>query len=277
MTADSALGRSIIRHGTLFLAAQWALLAGATWAYGMRWPRCLLFMAVTAVFHVVLTGLLYWRREDFRVEGAPHRLDRVNLSNTLTFGRLSSIPTLLFLVLQASSYPDSLRPVIIPLMCLVFITDFLDGVIARRRGQITFVGRYLDSTSDYLMIIALSIAFFYYALIPTWFFALIIARLVLFALGMAILAFRNGQADPRATFLGKASIFAVMVLYVMEIAGLLGVPFIGNDVVVRYMEYVVAAVIAASFVDKAVFLSRMFGEPRATGETHRPPTAGRST
>jgi phosphatidylglycerophosphate synthase len=230
MTAGGALGRSIIRHGALFLAAQWALLAGVTWAYGMRWPRCFLFMAVSAVFHVVLTWLLYWRREDF-------------------------------------------RPVIVPLMCLVFVTDFLDGIIARRRGEITFVGRYLDSTSDYLMIIALSIAFFYYELIPTWFFALIIARLVLFALGMAILAVRSGQADPQATFMGKASIFAVMVLYVMEIAGLLGVPFIGNDAVVRYTEYAVAAVIAASFVDKAVFLARRFTSPRTA---HRPPSAGRS-
>ena len=277
MTADIALGRSIIRHGILFLAVQWALLAGVTLAYGMRWPRCLLFMAVSAVFHAILTLLLYWRREDFRLEGTPRRLERVNLSNTLTFGRLSSIPTLLFLVLQASSSPASLRAVIIPLMCLVFVTDFLDGIVARRRGEITFVGRYLDSTSDYLMIIALSIAFFYYELIPAWFFALILARLVLFALGMAILALRNGQADPRATFLGKASIFAVMVLYVMEIAGLLGVPFIGNDVVVRWTEYLVAAIIAASFLDKAVFLSRMFGAPRPAADAQRPPTAGRSS
>ena len=40
---------------------------------------------------------------------------------------------------------------------LVFASDMLDGMIARRRNEITFIGRYLDSTSDYLMIIAVSI------------------------------------------------------------------------------------------------------------------------
>ena len=54
------------------------------------------------------------------------------------------------------------------------------------------------------------------------------------------LALRSGKTDPLATFLGKASIFALMVLYVMKVAGLLGVPWIGDDVVIRIVEYVVA-------------------------------------
>ena len=284
MKADTSLGRSIIWHGTLFFFAQSALLAGVTWAWGMPWGRCVLFLGISAVFHALLTALLLFRADDFRVEGAARRLSRVNLPNTLTFGRLSSIPTLLFLVLQASAFPGSLRPVIVPFMCLVFATDFLDGIVARRRGEITFVGRYLDSSSDYLMIIALSIAFFYYALIPLWFFVLIMARLVLFAMGMAILTLRDGQANPLATFLGKASIFAVMVLYVMEVAGLLGVPYIGNGTVVRVMEYTVAGVILVSFVDKAIFLARMFSTSRAEtprgraerARKQRTPGAGRS-
>ena len=151
---------------------------------------------------------------------------------------------------------------ILPLMTAVFATDFLDGIIARRRNQITFVGRYLDSTSDYLMIIAVSIIFYYYQLIPLWFFVLIMCRLVLFAFGMAMLALREGKANPLSTFLGKASIFALMVLYVMEIAGLFGVPWIGNELVVRIVEYVVTLVVVVSMVDKAIFLRRAFQKAR---------------
>jgi phosphatidylglycerophosphate synthase len=240
----------------------------------MPWDRCFLFMGISAAYHILLTGFLVFRREDFRLEESQTPLTRVNLPNTLTFGRLSSIPTLLYLVLQASAYPQSLSVVIVPLMCVVFVTDFLDGIVARRRRQITFVGRYLDSASDYLMIIALSIAFYYYRLVPTWFFWLIMARLVLFAAGMAVLALRDREAKPVSTFLGKASIFAVMVLYVLEAAGLLGVPYIGAELVVRIVEYAVAAVIAASFVDKAVFLIRMFSAP---GGSMKAPQAGRSS
>ncbi len=271
MKADGALSRSILRHGVLLFLAQTALQSGVTLAYGMKWPRCLLFMAVSAAYHVLLTGLLLFRMQDFRVDGSKKTLSRVNLSNTLTFARLSSIPTLLYLVLQASSYPQSLRAVVIPLVSLVFVTDFLDGIIARRRREITFIGRYLDSTSDYLMIIALSIAFSYYSLIPLWFFILIMARLGLFAIAMFVLALRDGQASPLSTFMGKASIFAVMVLYVMEIADLLGVPVIGNGIVVQVMEYAVAAVILASFVDKAIFLRRMFTAGRPAARAAKPP------
>jgi CDP-diacylglycerol--glycerol-3-phosphate 3-phosphatidyltransferase len=278
MKADTVLGRSILMHGMVFFLAQCTLLAGVTFAYGMQWLRCALFIAISAIYHGTLTALLFLRREDFHLEGSKGTLARVNLSNTLTIGRLSSIPTLLFLVLQASSFPGSLRVVIVPLMCLVFVTDLLDGIVARRRKEITFVGRYLDSTSDYLMIIALSIAFYAYGIIPLWFFILIVARLGLFAIGMAVLALRDGRTNPLSTFLGKASVFAVMVLYVMEIAGLLGVPWIGNEAVIVIVEYVVAAVIVASFVDKAVFLTRMFTAPReepAREEPARPSRAGR--
>ena len=112
------------------------------------------------------------------------------------------------------------------------------------------------------MIVAVSIIFFYYDLIPLWFFILIMCRFVLFAFGMVALALRVGKPDPQSTFFGKASIFALMVLYVMEIAGLFGVPWIGNELVVRIVEYAVALVVAVSMIDKAIFLRREF---RKTG------------
>ena len=126
----------------------------------------------------------------------------MNLSNTLTYSRLSSLPTILFLVIQASDFPATL-PVILPLICAVFATDFLDGMTARRRGEITFVGRYLDSASDYLTIIAVTIVLDYYGLLPLWFLLLVLVRLVLFAVGMGLLALREGKADPLLDIRGQ--------------------------------------------------------------------------
>jgi phosphatidylglycerophosphate synthase len=152
----------------------------------------------------------------------------------------------------------------------VFATDFLDGMTARRRGQITFVGRYLDSASDYLTIIGVTIMLYQFGLLQLWFLVLVLVRLVLFAAGMAVLALREGKANPLSTFVGKMSVFALMVLYAMEVAHLFGVPVIGATAVVDIVEYVVAAVVVASMVDKAIFLGRRFaGLPprrvRATG------------
>ncbi|HVP19831.1 MAG TPA: CDP-alcohol phosphatidyltransferase family protein [Spirochaetia bacterium] len=265
MPVSRSLERSILIQGIVSLCAQALFLAVVFAAFQMSLSSLLLYLAIALVYHALLIAFLLSRGADFRLEGAQQPLERVNLSNTLTLARLSSIPTLLFLIIEASTYP--LVPVLLPFACLVFATDFLDGIVARRRNQVTFVGRYLDSTSDYVMIIAVSIIFLHYQLIPAWFFILILARLILFALGMGLLALREGKADPVATFLGKASIFATMVLYVLELAERFGVPGIGNSLVVFIVEWVVAAIIVASVVDKAVFLGRRFAKapPRRSG------------
>jgi cardiolipin synthase (CMP-forming) len=265
MPAEKSIRASITRHGALFFLAQAALLLIVTLAYRMGWPRFALFIGISAAYHGLLTGLLVLRSADFRVEATGVQLSRVNLPNTLTLARLSSLPSVLFLIIQASSY--TIVPVILPLMAIVFATDFADGMIARRRREITFVGRYLDSTSDYLMIVAVSVIFYYYDLVPLWFFILILGRLILFAAGMALLALRAGKSDPQATFLGKASIFALMVLYVMKVAGMLGVPWIGDDLVIRIVEYAVALIVVASLVDKAIFLRAKFAELARTRNT----------
>jgi phosphatidylglycerophosphate synthase len=274
---SGSLQRSIVVHGAALCAGQVTLLTIIFASYRMAWLRLFLFLAILLVYHGLLTAFLVSRRADFHVEGMQAPLARVNLSNSLTFGRLSSIPTLVFLIIQASSW--FLVPILLPFACLVFATDFADGIVARKRHQVTYVGRYLDSTSDYLMIVAVSVVFLYYSLIPTWFFILVICRLVLFAFGMAMLALREGKADPVATFMGKASIFATMVLYVMELAELFRVPVIGDRTVVMVIEWIVAAIIVASVADKGLFLRRRFAEapPRQKGTDRAPSSRGGRT
>jgi phosphatidylglycerophosphate synthase len=257
MPTWKSLTRSIILHGVLFFLAQASILVTTTIAFRMAWRRPALFLAILFVFHALLTALLLLRRNDFRIEATGIQLPRVNLSNTLTYIRLSSLPTILFLVLQASDFPTTLR-IILPFICAVFATDFLDGMTARRRGEVTFVGRYLDSASDYLTIIAVTIVLNYHGLIPLWFLLLVLARLVLFAVGMALLAIREGKADPRSTFVGKVSIFSLMVLYAMEIARLFSVLWSGSGIVITIVSYAVATIVLASIVDKAIYLGKRF-------------------
>lgn len=257
MSPRSSLGRSILRYLAAFLLAQAALLAAVFTAYRVPWIRLPAPLAVITAFHAALAAFLLWRRADFRVEGTDTQLERVNAPNVVTLARLSSIPTILFLVLIAGDYP--ILAVALPFISLVFATDFVDGILARRGGGITFIGRYLDSSSDYLMIIAVSVLYLVEGLIPAWLFWLVMARLVLFAAGMALGALRQGAVKPVATFLGKASVFALMVLYAMEAAESFGVPWVGDPRVVRIFEYLVAGVVVVSMFDKAVFLRRLFG------------------
>jgi phosphatidylglycerophosphate synthase len=257
MSWRSSLGRSILRYGTAFFLTQVALLAAVFFAHGIPLVRIALPLAAIAVFHAGLAAFLLWRQPDFKVEGAEAPLERMNAPNVITFGRLSSIPTILFLVLLARDYP--VLPVALPFISLVFASDFVDGIIARRGGGVTFVGRYLDSSSDYLLLIAVSILYLREGMIPAWFFWLLMARLVLFAAGMAWATVRQGAVKPVATFLGKASVFATMVLFAMEAAERFGVPWVGDPRVVRIVEYAVGGIVAISMVDKAAFLRRLLG------------------
>jgi phosphatidylglycerophosphate synthase len=257
MNWRSSLGRSILRYVTGYFASQAALLVVVFAAYRIAWHRLWAPLGVIAAFHAGLAAFLLWRRADFHIEGTDTQLERVNAPNALTIGRISSIPSIVFLVLLARDY--TVLPVTLPFMCLVFATDLVDGLLARRGGGVTFVGRYLDSSSDYLLIIAVSILYRLESLIPVWLFWLIMARLVLFAAGMAWAALRQGVVNPVSTFLGKASIFAVMVLYAMEAAERFGVPWVGDPHVVRIFEYIVAGIVAVSLADKAVFLRRLLG------------------
>jgi phosphatidylglycerophosphate synthase len=271
MGAPRRLLRSILLHGIGFLALQEVIIAVIAAGYGMGWQRAGLFAGVALAYHALLTGVLCYRWEDFHLEPNGPRLQRVNLANTLSFGRISSIPTILFLVVQAPEYP--VLPVTLPFVCIVFATDFVDGMVARGRGEVTFVGRYLDSGSDYVTIIAMSILFYVNQLLPLWFFILVLARLVLFAFGMGVLALREGKANPLATLLGKVSIFSLMVLYLAVIAGLFGVPWIGAPLVVSILQYLVATVVVVSVGDKVVFLWRRFSSIALRRENRRQDSA----
>ena len=47
-------------------------------------------------------------------------------------------------------------PALVAITAAIFLTDLLDGALARRRGQVTRMGGYLDSGSDYLALLALA-------------------------------------------------------------------------------------------------------------------------
>jgi phosphatidylglycerophosphate synthase len=256
MGSENRLRKSIAALVASLYLVQTGILAAVFCAYSIHVREAALFAGINAAFHAALALILISRIMDFRIEGTEPLLEKVNASNVLTIVRLSSIPTALFLILLSRRL--QLLPVALPYLFAVFITDFFDGMIARARKEITMVGRYLDSVSDYLILIATTIVFFAFSLIPAWFFVLILARLVIFAVFMAVAAVKLGRPTPIATFLGKASIFSTMLLYLLETAEYFAIPVIGYPLVVRIFEIVAAAVIVASFFDKALFLRKLF-------------------
>jgi phosphatidylglycerophosphate synthase len=210
------------------------------------------FLAVALPFYILLLVGLFLFKNSFVKEPTGQRLERVNLANVVTLFRVTSMPTLLILVLAAKEYRIRL-----PLLCLVvlvFATDFIDGYISRKAGEVTKVGKMLDSASDYALLIVLTIVFYYFKLVPPWFFLLVTARLGLQVAFVFILIFVNKRIEPRTTIMGKVAVASIMVLYALEVLRLIfGIGRIG---LIAVLEWATAAIVLVSMVDKIVAFAR---------------------
>ena len=175
------------------------------------------FLVGTILFHVAIGGLLFWRHREFApVDPAGGvRAARLTLPNALTLVRLSSIPTLT-LLLAVGPRPGTV-PILVAIAAGVFLTDLFDGVLARRRQQVTPIGGYLDSGSDYLVLLALAMLLAAKGILPSWLALLLTVRLVLHALAMGVLVLRHGLQVARPTTWGKVSVAAAMVLITLEL------------------------------------------------------------
>ena len=68
----------------------------------------------------------------------------------------------------------------------------------------------LDSASDYALLIVLTIVFYYFSLVPPWFFLLVTARLGLQVAFVFILIFVNKKIEPKQTWVQKAGEFVTL-------------------------------------------------------------------
>ena len=74
-----------------------------------------------------------------------------SLPNLLTLARIAVIPVIVGLLYAAS---DTARWAALLLYVAACITDYLDGYLARARGEISAFGRFLDPIADKLLVVA---------------------------------------------------------------------------------------------------------------------------
>jgi len=123
-----------------------------------------------------------------------------NLISTL---RVAMVPVFLWLLFG----PD--RPVAAGvLLGCIGATDWIDGFLARRLGQVSELGKVLDPIADRLAITAAVIGGWVAGVLP-WPVALaLVVREALVALGAAVAAWR-WQVRVEVRFLGKAATFGL--------------------------------------------------------------------
>ncbi|MBN2431156.1 MAG: CDP-alcohol phosphatidyltransferase family protein [Acidobacteria bacterium] len=89
---------------------------------------------------------------------------------------------------------------------LVFLSDFLDGWLARRLGQISELGKMLDPVADKLCVIILFPALYWLTDFPLWALVLVFGKDILIALGGWLIS-RRQKVAITPNFWGKAAVF----------------------------------------------------------------------
>ncbi len=102
------------------------------------------------------------------------RQSLTNLPNVLTYLRMASIPVILFLLTPPAS-AESLNVASI-IFILASITDYLDGILARRHNLVTSIGKLLDPLADKLLTSAVLIMLIALGKVQAWLVFLIIGR-----------------------------------------------------------------------------------------------------
>ena len=80
--------------------------------------------------------------------------DMLSLPNLLTLSRIFAVPILVFLLWRPTPIDYAVTFV---LYCIVALTDYLDGYLARAQGRISRLGQFLDPIADKIMVAAVLI------------------------------------------------------------------------------------------------------------------------
>jgi cardiolipin synthase len=135
-------------------------------------------------------------------------LDRIfTVPNVITLVRLLCIP--LFVWLLFGAHRQTAAAI---LLALLGATDWVDGFVARRYGQVSTFGKVLDPTADRILVGTAVISILIYGAVPLWFGIATIAREVLVS-AMVLLLAAMGAARIDVLWVGKAGTFGLMFAY----------------------------------------------------------------
>jgi cardiolipin synthase len=156
-----------------------------------------------------------------------------NLISTI---RIVLIPAFVVLILDHDTTAAGLI-----LFGFVVATDWVDGVIARRTGQVSELGKILDPTADRLAIAAGLIALAVRGVFPWWAALSILVRdVVVIVVGLVVLL--RGDLRIEVRWIGKIATFSLMMAIPLVSWGALDLPLAAAATVVGWAAYAVGIV-----------------------------------
>jgi CDP-diacylglycerol--glycerol-3-phosphate 3-phosphatidyltransferase len=170
----------------------------------------------------------------------------LNLPNSLTILRIFLVPFLVVVLLTKFEGRELLG---VTIFLVAAATDVLDGYLARRRRQVTDLGKLLDPVADKLLISAALISLVEERLAPAWMVVVIIGREFAVS-GLRSVAIQRGINIPASGW-GKFKMISQVAAVVLLILGRkLPDPLSGSGQVVLWVVVVFAVLSAVDYFVK---------------------------
>lgn len=157
-------------------------------------------------------------------------MGKVNLPNYITLGRIVVVPLLVVVLLTPVAerwFGISGHALAIVIFLIASLSDIVDGHLARRRKQVSTLGKFLDPIADKLLISAALIVLVEKHLAPSWVVVVIIGREFIIT-GLRSVAASEGIVI-QAQGMGKLKMWAQCVAVVaLLVAAANGTPPVSN-------------------------------------------------
>jgi cardiolipin synthase len=124
-----------------------------------------------------------------------------SIPNLLTIARLLLAPFIFGTIVNGR------HALALALFACAALTDSLDGLLARRFGQVTPLGAYLDPIADKLLLSGVYLSLAVAGIVPWWLVMVIIGRDLFLLASSGIVLLFTGYREFRPSVWGKASTF----------------------------------------------------------------------
>ena len=141
----------------------------------------------------------------------------LTISNALSFFRLLLVFPVWF---SLSNFHDEKYRILTFTLCIVAaITDYLDGYVARKRNEITEVGKIIDPLADKILVAVLTIKLYLNGELSSYFLLIILLRDAIIFIGGILISLKLKKVLP-SNLLGKITVTVIGFVFLLVIAGL---------------------------------------------------------
>lgn len=174
------------------------------------------------------------------------------ISNALSFLRLLLVFPIWY---SLNNFPDNTYRIITFVLCIIAaITDFLDGYFARKRNEITELGKIIDPLADKILVAVIAIKLYLMGEVSSYYLLIIILRDLVILTGGILISYHLKKVLP-SNLLGKITVTVIGIVFLLVILdipkqSLLFLAFYYGSVILIYGSILGYAIRAFEFLKK---------------------------